>query len=191
MVIRGFNLASADYRSVRRQRSLAAGVAGVLVLALLAQTAAWLQVRHDAGALGRRIVELEARVQRQGAAGAARSARPSAEAKALEARVAAYNRILEAAAFSWSGLLFELEQAVPPHVELRDIQPDPASGKVTLAGVTRSFEDVSALVRALSQRAAFREVYLLREAEARPEAGAPTRKEVSFTVTMLYAGRAG
>jgi len=36
-------------------------------------------------------------------------------------KVAVFNKILEASAFSWTGLLMELERAVPPGVSLSEI----------------------------------------------------------------------
>lgn len=192
MLIRGFNLAAADYRGSRRQRALASLAAAALALILLAQGAYWVTLRREASGVGARVAGMEAEVRSQEERlRGLRGGVPAEAVKAYQARVTEYNRILEASAFSWTGLLFELERAVPPHVELRDIQPELSSGKVTLVGTTRSFDDLSHLLRALSQRTAFQDVYLLRQAEKRPEAssGRAAREEVSFTVTLVYAGR--
>ncbi len=190
MVIRGFNLATSDYRRVRHQSWLASAAAGVLALVLLGQAAYWAVLRHQTSGLQTRVaaVELQAQAQEQKARAARRG--PAVDLKAYEAKVAAYNKILEESTFSWTGLLFELERVVPPTVELQDIQPDLATGRVTLSGTTRSYEDVTQFVHALSQRPAFKAVNLLREAEskAEPRPGRPP-KEVSFGVTLTYEGK--
>jgi Tfp pilus assembly protein PilN len=188
MLIAGFNLASADYRRIRRQRLQALGAAAVLALALLAQGAFWAVVHRDTAATGRRLAAMEQEVRRhEDQVRALRANIPADALKGYEARLAAYNKILEAGAFSWTGLLLELERAVPPGVELRAIQPDPTTGRVALTGQCRDFEDISRLVQSLSQRPAFREVDLLQQAERRPGPGEPGG--LSFNLSMLYEGR--
>ncbi|MFB3818711.1 MAG: PilN domain-containing protein [Candidatus Methylomirabilales bacterium] len=191
MLIRGFNLAAADYRRARRQGRLAAAVAALLAALLLAQGGYWLLLRREAAEAGARLGAMEAqRRDHEARLRAARGGLPGDAAKGYEAKVAALNRILEASAFSWTGLLFELERAVPPEVELREIHPDPSTGKVSLAGAAKSEEAVSRLVRGLGQRPAFRDVYLLREAERQvpASAGRPARREVSFSLNLVYSG---
>jgi Tfp pilus assembly protein PilN len=191
MVIRGFNLATADYRRVRRQSLLTSVAAGCLALILLAQVAYWAVLRHQTGGIGTRVAAMETQVRGQEEKSRGSRAGAPADLKAYEAKVAAYNKIIEASTFSWTGLLFELERVVPPTIELQDIQPDLATGKVTLSGMSRSFEDVTKFVHALSQRPAFKDVNLLREAERKQDArpGRPPAKEVAFGVTLLYEGR--
>jgi Tfp pilus assembly protein PilN len=191
MLIQGFNLAAADYRRARRQGRLAAAVVAVLAGLLLAQGGYWLMLRRDVTEAGTRLAAMESQLrEHEQRLRAARGGLPGDAAKGHEARVAALNKILEASAFSWTGLLFELERAVPPEVELREIHPDPSTGKVSLTGSAKSEEAVSRLVRGLGQRPAFRDVYLLREVERQVPAGAgrPARHEVSFNVSLAYAG---
>lgn len=102
--------------------------------------------------------------------------------KSLATRVDAYNRIIEAAAFSWTSLLTELEKAVPSGVSLSAIQPDPRTGKVSLSGAAKRFEDVATFLRLLQQSPAFRDVYLLRQG-AKPVG---QLNLVEFTITAGY-----
>ena len=103
----------------------------------------------------------------------------------LPAQVEAYNRILVAAAFPWTGLLMELEASLPPNVALTTIQPDPATGAVTLQGLARSFADVTGFIDLLEQRGAFHEVQLLRNSE-QARGGAEAIRLQDFTLRLQY-----
>jgi len=187
MVIAGFNLAGADYRRIRRWRILAAGILAVLLLALGAQLAVWAWLRRDVEGVAQRLQHMERELdQHEGQVRAARAGVPATALKQYELRVAAYNKILEAGAFSWIGLLVELERSVPPHVYLREITPDLATGQVTLRGNARSFEDLTRLLRGLEERTAFRNVFLLRQGERKgQEGGAGT---LDFSASLFYRG---
>jgi Tfp pilus assembly protein PilN len=187
MVIAGFNLAPADYRRIRRWRILAAGVVVVLLLGLGAQLAVWLWLHRDVEKVAERLHHMEQELgQHEGQVRAARAGVPAAALKQYEVRVAAYNKIIEAGAFSWIGLLVELERSVPPHVYLREITPNLATGQVTLRGNARSFEDLTRLLRGLEERTAFRNVFLLRQGEKKgQEGGADT---LDFGVSLFYRG---
>lgn len=103
---------------------------------------------------------------------------------ALPKRVEAYNRIITAAAFSWTELLMELEASLPPNVGLTSIQPDPTSGTVMLQGRARSFADITRFVNLLEQRTTFREVFLLRHGE---QGGGAAREAIlDFGIRLVY-----
>ncbi len=108
---------------------------------------------------------------------------------ALPARVEAYNRILAASAFSWTGLLMELEASLPPNVGLTAIQPDPASSIVTLQGVAKGFGDIDVFLHLLGQRPAFRDVFLMRHNE-QGQGGPDGARLQDFTIRLAY-GAAG
>ncbi len=188
MLIPGFNLATADYRQSRRRTLLlGAGVAG-LILALAVQVGLWSSLRRDGEDIGRRLSQMEDQVRRhEEEVRAIRAGIPQAALKRYQAKVAAYNQILEASAFSWTRLLVELEHAVPPGVHLREVQPDPSTGRVTLSGVAPSFDAIARLVRGLSERTSFKDVYLLRQSTRTAAAGGGAGED--FTVTLLYQGR--
>lgn len=187
MVIAGFNLAGANYRRIRRWRILAAGVIAVLLLALGAQLAAWTWLRRDVQKVAERLRRMEQEMsQHEGQVRAVRAGVPAAALKRYEVRVAAYNKILEAGAFSWIGLLVELERSVPPHVYLREITPELATGQVTLRGNAQSFEDLTRLLRGLEERTAFRNVFLLRQGEKKGQEGGAN--SLDFGVSLIYRG---
>ena len=188
MVISGFNLATADYRRNRRTLSLLTGAAGLLILLLAGQLIFWGAQRRANQTVEARLAGMEAELARhQKQAQELRAKIPAETVKAYEAKVAAYNQILEASAFSWMGLLVELERAVPPGVTLSTIQPDLSSGKVSLSGETGSFENLTKLLKGLEQRQHFRDVFLLRQATRRSQGGGP--EVVDFSVRLVYEGR--
>ncbi len=187
MLTAGFNLASANFRRHRRCSLLVAAIAAGLAAALGVQLLLWTSLRRDGLGIGERLAQMEAQVRRhEEEVRAIRTTIPAEALKRYEARVAAYNQILEASAFSWTRLLVELEHAVPPGVHLREILPDQSSGRVTLSGAARSFDDIARLVRGLSERTSFRDVYLLRQASRTETGGGDT---LDFTLSLLYQGR--
>ncbi len=190
MLIAGFNLATGDYRRERRKTLLAAGVVVVLALVLMGQATAWFLVRRDARTTGSRLAQMEVEFRRhQDGLRAVRAGIPDAAVKRYEAKVATLNKILEASAFSWTGLLMELERAVPPGVALSEIHPDLASGQVMLRGTARTFDDLGRLLRGLAERLAFRDIYLTRQAERKTQGGG--QGDLDFAVTLTYQGRQG
>lgn len=188
MLIAGFNLTAGEYRRARREVILAAGVVAALALLLLGQAAAWVVVRRDARATGSRLTEMEAEFRRhQDGVRGIRAGIPDEAVKRYEVKVAAFNKILEASAFSWTGLLMELERAQPPGIALSEIHPDLTTGQVTLRGTARSFDDLGRFLRGLQERTAFRDVYLTRQTERQTQPGG--QEGLEFMVTFIYEGR--
>jgi len=188
MLIAGFNLAREDYRRARRQGLLAAGAVAVLSLLLVGQIAVWAAGRRGGRGVTERLDRMEGEFRRhQDEVRAVQAGVPGEAIKQYEARVGVYNQILEASAFSWTGLLLELERSVPPFVSLGEIHPDLATGQVRLRGVARSFDDLGLFLRGLEQRTTFRDVYLLRQADRK--ASAEGQEGLEFAVNLVYEGR--
>jgi Tfp pilus assembly protein PilN len=188
MLIAGFNLAREEFRQERRAVLLAAGAGAVLTLLLLGQVAAWLVVRRDVQVTGSRLARMEAEFRRhQEGLRAVRGSIPEEAVKRYEAKVLALNKILEASAFSWTGLLMELERTQPPGIALSEIHPDLTTGQVTLRGTAQSFDNLGRFLRGLEQRTAFRDVYLLRQSERKAQAAG--QAGLDFAVTLIYEGR--
>lgn len=181
------NLAQEGARPIGWRRAAAWAAASCLVAAATTAHALYYRslVRSTRPAEARlRTLEREARrLQGQHTTGIPAKTREALAA--LPARVEAYNRILVAAAFPWTGLLVELEAALPPNVALTTIQPDPATGAVALQGLARSFADVTAFIGLLEQRDAFHDVQLLRNSEQGPGVGEAIRLQ-EFTLRLQY-----
>lgn len=188
MLISGFNLASTNYRRSRQEMILAISAVAALALLLVGQVALWTAGRREEQAAAARLARMEGELRRhQEEVRAVLAGVPGEALKRYEAKVAAYNQILEASAFSWTGLLVELERSLPPSVSLSEIHPDLATGQVSLSGVARSFDDLSLFLRGLEERTVFRDVYLLRQAERKAAAG--SREGLDFSVSLIYQGR--
>ncbi len=188
MVISGFNLATRSYRGERRQRLLAACAVLCLFLLLAAQVGVWATLRQRDAVIADRLSAMERELLRhQDEVRAVRTGIAGDAVRRYEAKVAALNGILEAAAFSWSGLLNELERSVPPGVALSEISPDTRTGRVALRGAARTFAELSQFLRVLEQRTAFGEVFLLRQAVKKSTGGGPDTME--FSIVLTYRGR--
>lgn len=98
----------------------------------------------------------------QAGAGSGTAARPGEWPAGLAERVRFYNGLLEASAFSWTGLLNELEAALPEGVGLADVRPDQQLTAVQLRGEARTLEALTGFVRRLEERPLFTRVFLLR-----------------------------
>lgn len=94
--------------------------------------------------------------------GAAGAAAPANGAATLAGRIRFYNSLLEASAFSWTGLLNELEAALPEGVGLTEVRPDQTLTGVQLRGEARTLEALTGFVRRLEERPLFTRVFLLR-----------------------------
>ena len=184
VLIQGFNLATADYRRSRRTALLLSALTVGLLILLVVQGVGWYAFRREGTAVAARLGAMQSEVRRyQEEARAVRATIPAAAVKQYEVKVAAYNQILEASAFSWIGLLVELERCVPPGVVLTEIYPDPATGRVALRGTARSFEELTKLLNGLEQRVTFREVYLLHQSAKKPTPNEP--EVLDFSVSFL------
>jgi Tfp pilus assembly protein PilN len=188
MLITGFNLSSIDYARMQRARRLLTGIAAVLLVVVAAQLVVWAVVRRSDAGIGGRLAAMQAELRQHQAALQAVKARIRPDAvKKAESAIGGYNRILDAAAFSWIDLLVELERSVPPGVILADIQPEPATGVVALHGSARNFEDISKLVSTLQAQPKFKDVFLRRQGEKKGPTGAAGR--LDFSLNLVYQGR--
>lgn len=188
MLTSGFNLSASDYRRGRRELLRAAAAVAVLAVLLAGQVALWVVGSQEGRAIAARFAQMEAEFCRhQDEVRAVLAAVPEEALKRYETKVGVYNQILEASAFSWTGLLVELERSVPPFVSLTEIHPDLPSRVVRLRGVARSFDDLGLLLRGLEERTVFRDVYLLHQADRRATPGGQDGLE--FAVNLVYQGR--
>jgi len=184
----GFNLAGTNYRRARRDMFLSVCALAVLGLLLVGQIAVWAAGYGERKAIAQRLVRMEGEIRKhQEEVRSVLAGVPDGASKRYEERVKAYNQILEASAFSWIGLLVELERSVPPSVFLGEIHPDLATGGVNLRGTARSFEDLTLFLRGLQERTAFRDVYLLRQAERKSQSGGKA-EGLEFSVSLVYQG---
>jgi Tfp pilus assembly protein PilN len=104
---------------------------------------------------------------------------------------AAVKELVDRRAFSWTGLLADLEEAVPPEIRLVSIAPRVERGQHTLAlaAVGREVDDALALYAALSGHRHFRSVQLDGYSEA--DAGLEIRCHVGYAPPRTRQAKAG
>ena len=176
------NLASAEPPGAGALRIGLGLTAAVLLLVFVADGMAWQTAR-------RRLGELEAGNQRVAAA-LARLHAPQASPRGTS--VAAVNTLLARKAFSWTGFLTDLEEAVPPKIAITRISPrwEAGGGGVDLGGEAASLHDLAALLIALERAPRFADAFLGHQ-RMRPGPG-PGNNEadngvVEFSLHVRYA----
>jgi hypothetical protein len=117
--------------------------------------------------------------------------------KALDREVAFANQLLRKRAFSWTRLLSDLEETVPPRVSLSAVTLSFTDATIALTGASSTLKDLANFVNTLERHAAFNNAVLshhrFREAVSRGVAPAPRQADeaghpriVEFTLTVGY-----
>jgi Tfp pilus assembly protein PilN len=70
------------------------------------------------------------------------------------------NQVITKRAFSWTRLLTDLEEAVPPGVTIHGIQLDAKGAIITLSGLALSLKELTVLIISLEDHRAFRDAVL-------------------------------
>lgn len=150
--------------AARRRALLRHGVAGAVLLLLVATVVHGLLYARWRAHLASLEDSWTARAaeREQAGGGPGGAAGPTESPAGLAARVRFYNSLLEASAFSWTGLLNELEAALPEGVGLAEVRPDQQLTAVQLRGEARTLEALTGFVRRLEGRPLFARVFLLR-----------------------------
>lgn len=160
------NLASPTARRRRLLRQSLAGAVLLLVAGTVAHGLLLSRWRTHLGSLEETWTARAAERERVGTGGAAG---PPKGPTGLAERVRFYNSLLQASAFSWTGLLNELEAALPEGVGVAEIRPDQDLSGVQLRGEARTLEALTGFVRRLEGRPLFTRVFLLRQGERKDE----------------------
>ena len=115
--------------------------------------------------------------------------------KELEQEVSFTNQMLAKRAFSWTRVLTDLEEAVPPHVSIGSIALSFKDGvsTITLTGSAFGLRDLTALVNDMESHAAFRQVVLSHhQTQGSPEKADGQLRDkdgpraVEFSLTVTY-----
>jgi Tfp pilus assembly protein PilN len=178
------NLARTPFRN-ERLPTLLLGVGTLVLLGVTARQAqvAWELLPGRARDASSELQSLEAEAEKLRAESAGmREVAPPAETVAEWAAVKA---LVDRRAFSWTGLLAALEQALPPGVRLVAVMPGSgsSSSELTLSAVGRSTEDALALLESLQAHADFEGAFLNGWTEG--------RDGVDIACTVNYVPKAG
>lgn len=145
-------------------RMLQWSLIGLTVLSL-GLTGWWWQEIHDDDAMAERYESATARTEmlnRQFEAQLTREGLtlPGDQIAMLQGKVAFANLLAEKRAFSWTGLLSDLEETVPAHLSIGSVKLDFQQSKVIVEGLARNLHDVNAFVRTLQAHPAFQKALL-------------------------------
>jgi len=84
------------------------------------------------------------------------------------------NQLAENRVFSWTRLLSDLEEAVPPRVSISSVTLNFKESTILLNGAVRTLPDLAALVNSLESQSKFRKVVLSNHRVQAPPAGGAT-----------------
>ena len=103
------------------------------------------------------------------------------------------NQLAENRVFSWTGLLSDLEEAVPPRVSISSVTLNFKESTILLNGAVRALPDLTALVNSLESHSKFRKVVLSQHrVHAPPSGGATAASQPSGTdATNKMIGKEG
>ncbi|OGW47122.1 MAG: hypothetical protein A2V62_04490 [Nitrospirae bacterium RBG_19FT_COMBO_58_9] len=138
--------------------AMATGVLGVLIVWSATQTVMMVSDRYNLQA-GLDHIRTQ---DRQFLAEAQQEGIDLSEAslQQLPGEVSLANQLLAKRNFSWTQFLSVLEAAIPPHLSIKNIRPDPVSAVVHITGLAVAVEDVTALMVTLQGHAVFRDPVL-------------------------------
>lgn len=110
----------------------------------------------------------------------------------IQQEVRFVNQLAEKRRFSWTQLLHDLEEAVPPGIAIGKIQRDAHTASMMINGYAASMGELHALMNQLQTRSVFRHPLLHHHqlaAPSSPEGGAEREGgRVEFSVTVEYQG---
>ncbi len=178
------NLASRDYRWVRRiQVALwLAAVLGLICVGVEIQL--FVGYRQDVARLDRSLQRLHAeqKVFRDKLAQRGlKNVTPQVVAD-ISKQVASANKIIATKAFSWTLLLSDLEDVMPPNISLTAITPSSKTQMITLKGTALALGDITRLLKRFEESPRFTDVLLSDQQNTK-------ERRVGFTMSVQYRSR--
>jgi cell division protein FtsB len=131
--------------------------------------------RVEAEALGKRVADLESRLDR-----------PEATAKLTEINF--LNHLIQRKSFSWTRLWAILEDMIPPNVHLAGLTPDIAmNGSITLRidVQAHSITDVSVFIHRLEESSVFEKIMVF-AADEKQDPNPNAMTEVNIAMSAVY-----
>ena len=161
------NLATRPFYN-ERVVQVAVGVTALVALLLtIANTVQYSRLSASEARVGASASESEQEAARLRAAAAAlRTQIDPSDLAGVVAAAREANGIIDQRAFSWTGLLAQLEATLPPEVRVTAVQPRVEDGtfSVTMVTQARSVEALAEFMDALEETGAFRDVQPIEQA---------------------------
>ena len=175
------NLASKDYRWVRWIGSGLWLWAALGLVAIAFEATATVGYRGDIARLDRSLKRFETEqkhLRDELAKRGFKNASPQG-ISVLSKQVAFANEIIRNKAFSWTGLLSDLENVIPPNISLKSILPSAKSETIHLSGTSLKLTDVTRLMNRLEASGRFSDALLADQKDTK-------EGRVEFSMTVRY-----
>ena len=122
---------------------------------------------------------------------------PGDQIAMVQGKIAFANLLAEKRAFSWTRLLSELEETVPPNVSIGSVKLDFQQSTIVVDGLARSLQDVNVFVQSLQTHRAFQRAVLAKHEVHKGRDGGvvtlpieggmdPPRHDIDFTLAVEY-----
>jgi hypothetical protein len=176
-------------------------VLALVILGCVALGGWWWQESQDLEASARRYETATARTEALNQQVEAqlvkdRLTMPGDQLARLQGKIAFANQLADKHAFSWTRLLSDLEETVPPHVSIGSVKLDFQQSTIVLDGMARNLQDVNAFVQSLQQHRAFQQAVLTKHEMQKRHGGVagPVSSEgvigqhlpIEFTLAVSY-----
>lgn len=104
------------------------------------------------------------------------------ELAALFKRVDYVNVLIEKQAFSWTWLIYRLEECTPDEISITEIMPSFAESNIKIVGLGKTVDDIARFVSNLQASNCFEDVFLLEHSDTEIE----KNNLIKFVITSKY-----
>lgn len=100
----------------------------------------------------------------------------------LSKKINYINVIIEKQAFSWTGLIYNLEERTPDEISITEIIPSIAENNIRIIGLAKTVDDIVKYVNNLQLSSYFKDVFLLEHNDVEIE----KNKLIKFIITSKF-----
>ena len=104
------------------------------------------------------------------------------DVKALTKKINYVNMLVKKQAFSWTGLIYRLEENTPDEVNITEITPSFNKNNIKIIGLAKTVEDIVKFVNNLQMSSYFKDAFLLEHNNVNIE----KNKLIRFIITSKY-----
>ncbi len=104
------------------------------------------------------------------------------DSSVLAKKINYINILIEKQAFSWTGLIYHLEECTPDEINITEITPSFAENNIGIIGLAKTVDDIVKLVNNLQLSSYFKDVFLLEHSDVEIE----KNNLIKFVITSKY-----
>lgn len=101
---------------------------------------------------------------------------------ALKKKINYVNVLVEKQAFSWTRLIYHLEERTPDEISITEITPSFAESNIKITGLAKTVDDIVKFVKNLQSSDFFKDAFLLEHSNVEVE----KNKLIGFVITFKY-----